>query len=163
MELGVHLVDLALWTLAPARVVDVSADLFAEGRPLIDSEGRTEDFALATLRLDTGAVVRLAGCCCWPPNHSAVGSALPPPSPLRCARSPPPPPGLPPIGDGPRILAHISQYGSDASWWWPQCAQLQAPVAPPPAVAAASTRRPPLAVVRPDDAADAGRGRCWWW
>lgn len=72
MDLGVHLVDLALWALAPARVVDVSADLFAEGRPLIDSEGRTEDFALATLRLDTGAVVRLA--CSWrlPAGQDAV-------------------------------------------------------------------------------------------
>jgi len=75
MDLGVHLVDLALWALAPAKVVDVSADLFAEGRPLTDPEGRTEDFALATLRLDTGAVVRLA--CSWrlPAGQDAVIAA----------------------------------------------------------------------------------------
>lgn len=75
MDLGVHLVDLALWMLAPATVLDVSADLFAEGRPLTHPEGRTEDFALATLRLDTGAVVRLA--CSWrlPAGQDAVIAA----------------------------------------------------------------------------------------
>jgi predicted dehydrogenase len=63
IDLGIHLVDLALWTLEPARVLDVSSHLFAKGEPLGDRSDVVEDFALATLELDHGAIVRLA--CSW--------------------------------------------------------------------------------------------------
>ncbi|HYD28086.1 Gfo/Idh/MocA family oxidoreductase [Brevundimonas sp.] len=74
MDLGVHLVDLALWLLGDAEVADVSSHLFAGGR-LLEDAGQAEDYAVATLTLDTGAVVRLA--CSWrlPAGQDAVISA----------------------------------------------------------------------------------------
>jgi predicted dehydrogenase len=63
MDLGVHLVDLALWALDFPEVPDVSGKLFAGGERLGTHPDRVEDYAVATLELDTGAVVRLA--CSW--------------------------------------------------------------------------------------------------
>jgi predicted dehydrogenase len=63
MDLGVHLVDLALWTLDFPNVVDVSSRLFAGGDPLQRRPHHVEDFATATLDLDTGAAVQIA--CSW--------------------------------------------------------------------------------------------------
>jgi predicted dehydrogenase len=73
MDLGVHLVDLALWLLPGAEVAQVDSVLHAAGRPL--AAGGVEDYAVATLKLDTGAVVRLA--CSWrlPAGQDAVISA----------------------------------------------------------------------------------------
>lgn len=61
MDLGVHLVDLALWTLGWPEVERVEANLLAGGAPL--QPGTCEDYAVATLTLAGGAVVRLA--CSW--------------------------------------------------------------------------------------------------
>jgi len=61
IDLGVHLVDLALWTLDFPAVTEISAKLLARGRPL--REGEVEDYAVATLALASGAVVRIA--CSW--------------------------------------------------------------------------------------------------
>ena len=63
MDLGVHMIDLALWLLDFPGVDDVDSCLFAGGRPLDPSCDEVEDHAFATLRLETGAVVRLA--CSW--------------------------------------------------------------------------------------------------
>jgi predicted dehydrogenase len=63
MDLGVHLVDLALWTLDFPDVSGVSARLFAAGEPLAARPSQVEDYADATLELATGAAVRLA--CSW--------------------------------------------------------------------------------------------------
>jgi predicted dehydrogenase len=63
IDLGVHLVDLALWALDFPAVQGVSSRLFAQGRRLQPGEGAVEDFALAQLDLDGGAVARLA--CSW--------------------------------------------------------------------------------------------------
>ncbi|MGR4863923.1 Gfo/Idh/MocA family protein [Caulobacter sp. LARHSG274] len=63
MDLGVHLVDLALWGLDFPSVSTVSSALFSQGRPLAADAGAVEDYAVSTLTLDTGAVVRLA--CSW--------------------------------------------------------------------------------------------------
>jgi predicted dehydrogenase len=63
MDLGVHLVDLALWALDFPDVSGVSAKLFAEGEPLRRRRDRVEDYALATLELETGTAVQLA--CSW--------------------------------------------------------------------------------------------------
>jgi predicted dehydrogenase len=65
MDLGVHLVDLALWTLGFPEVSGVTGTLFAEGEPLLGGArpDRAEDYAVATLQLGTGAAVRLA--CSW--------------------------------------------------------------------------------------------------
>ena len=63
MDLGVHLVDLALWTLGFPAVEQVSGRLFAGGAPLRDASVQVEDYALARLDLAGGAAVQLA--CSW--------------------------------------------------------------------------------------------------
>ncbi|WP_271300531.1 Gfo/Idh/MocA family protein [Sphingomonas sp. CV7422] len=60
IDLGVHLVDLALWTLDFPPVSDVTAQLRAGGRPL--APGGVEDYAVAQFTAGT-AIVRLA--CSW--------------------------------------------------------------------------------------------------
>jgi predicted dehydrogenase len=64
LDLGMHMVDLALWTLGFPRVTGVASALHAAGERVLP--GRTtvvEDHAVAMLDLDTGATVRLA--CSW--------------------------------------------------------------------------------------------------
>ena len=61
MDLGVHLVDLALWALDFPKVERVSSDLLSGGAPL--AEGQVEDYAVANLSLEGGASARLA--CSW--------------------------------------------------------------------------------------------------
>ncbi len=63
IDLGIHLVDLALWMLDEPAVADVSARLFAGGRPLEPGEEAVEDYAVARLDLESGGVVRIA--CSW--------------------------------------------------------------------------------------------------
>ena len=63
MDLGVHLVALALWTLYFPGIAGVSATLLAGGAPLADPSVRVEDYAVATVGLETGAAVQLA--CSW--------------------------------------------------------------------------------------------------
>jgi predicted dehydrogenase len=63
MDLGVHLADLALWTLDFPRVTGVSSVLMAQGRRLPAAGSEAEDYAAANLELATGAVVRLT--CSW--------------------------------------------------------------------------------------------------
>ncbi len=60
MDLGVHLVDLALWVLGFPEVAAVTSDLHAGGRRLGAAPAVVEDHAVATLRLAGGAVVRIA-------------------------------------------------------------------------------------------------------
>lgn len=75
MDLGVHLVDLALWTLGYPEVTEVSAKLLAQGEPLRPGDHRVEDYAVATLELAGGTIVRLA--CSWrlPAGRDAVIAA----------------------------------------------------------------------------------------
>jgi predicted dehydrogenase len=63
MDLGVHLVDLALWTLDFPNVSGVSARLFAGGEPMGQHLERVEDYAVATIELEIGTAVQLA--CSW--------------------------------------------------------------------------------------------------
>ncbi|HEU4564904.1 MAG TPA: Gfo/Idh/MocA family oxidoreductase [Gemmatimonadaceae bacterium] len=63
IDLGIHLVDLALWTLGFPAVADARSRLYAGGRPLRPASNAVEDYAEAQLVLETGAVVRLA--CSW--------------------------------------------------------------------------------------------------
>jgi len=63
MDLGVHLVDLALWALDWPAVENVSGNLFAKGKPLSQAPSSVEDYAVAQLELAGGAVVRIA--CSW--------------------------------------------------------------------------------------------------
>jgi predicted dehydrogenase len=72
IDLGIHLVDLALWTLGFPVVTGTTSRLFARGAPLGGRTDAIEDYAVATLDLETGAVARLA--CSW--NLSAGCDAL---------------------------------------------------------------------------------------
>jgi len=63
MDLGVHLVDLALWALDFPDVTRVSAELLAQGQLLGTHADTVEDYAAATILLGGGTVVRLA--CSW--------------------------------------------------------------------------------------------------
>lgn len=72
MDLGIHLVDLALWCLDFPAVVAVDSRLYGQGRRLNLPAASLEDYAVATLTLDQGATVRLA--CSWrlPVGRDAV-------------------------------------------------------------------------------------------
>jgi predicted dehydrogenase len=63
MDLGVHLVDLVLWSLSFPPVQAVHAELYAAGDRLRLRNGRVEDYAQATLEFGTGQVARLT--CSW--------------------------------------------------------------------------------------------------
>ncbi len=72
MDLGTHLVDLALWALDFPEVTGVTSRLFARGAPLEDPDRAVEDYAVARLDLATGATIQLA--CSWnlPAGRDAV-------------------------------------------------------------------------------------------
>lgn len=63
MDLGVHLVDLALWTLDFPPVSAVTSALYCQGELLRSGDERVEDYAAAVLGLETGVSVRLT--CSW--------------------------------------------------------------------------------------------------
>jgi predicted dehydrogenase len=71
IDLGIHLVDLALWVLDFPAVDAVTSRLFAGGTPLQPGT-RVEDYATARLDLAGGEVVQLA--CSWklPAGSDAV-------------------------------------------------------------------------------------------
>ncbi|OWO94969.1 oxidoreductase [Rhizobium esperanzae] len=62
IDLGVHLVDLALWCLDFPSVSNVTSALRAGGKRL-ENKGQVEDFAAATLTLAGGEIIRLT--CSW--------------------------------------------------------------------------------------------------
>jgi len=72
IDLGIHLVDLALWTLDFPAVRAVTARRFAGGLMLDARTDAVEDYAVAMLDLEGGAVLRLA--CSW--NLSAGCDAV---------------------------------------------------------------------------------------
>jgi predicted dehydrogenase len=61
IDLGIHLVDMGLWTLGFPRVEHVTSRLFSEGQA--PSPVLVEDFATARIDLATGATMQLA--CSW--------------------------------------------------------------------------------------------------
>lgn len=63
IDLGIHLVDLALWTLGFPPVQSVTSRLYAQGRLLPPGSGAVEDYGVAQLDLANGATVRIA--CSW--------------------------------------------------------------------------------------------------
>jgi predicted dehydrogenase len=72
IDLGIHLVDLALWTLGFPAVRGVTSRLFARGDPVLDPARQVEDYAVAALDLESGVAVHLA--CSW--NLSAGQDAV---------------------------------------------------------------------------------------
>jgi predicted dehydrogenase len=63
IDLGIHLVDLALWLLEFPAVEAVDSQLYSRGARLAAGDLRVEDYAAVQLRLAGGVVVRLA--CSW--------------------------------------------------------------------------------------------------
>ncbi|MGR3570876.1 Gfo/Idh/MocA family protein [Brevirhabdus sp.] len=63
IDLGVHLVDLALWLLGWPAVRCTASHLRAGGRALAEDAAAVEDFAFATLETRAGVPLRLA--CSW--------------------------------------------------------------------------------------------------
>ncbi len=63
IDLGVHLVDLALWLTDFPAVTAATSRLYACGEPLRAGDARVEDYAAAQLELASGVAVRLA--CSW--------------------------------------------------------------------------------------------------
>jgi predicted dehydrogenase len=62
MDLGIHLVDLALWVLGFPAVVEVSSRVTSRGAPIV-GRAAVEDCASALLVLEGGTAVQLA--CSW--------------------------------------------------------------------------------------------------
>jgi predicted dehydrogenase len=63
IDLGIHLVDLALWLLGYPPVEHVDSQLYAAGNRLVRGAGTVEDYAAVQLRVAGGVVVRLT--CSW--------------------------------------------------------------------------------------------------
>ncbi len=63
IDLGIHLVDLALWMLDFPEVASVQSNLYAGGKPLNGRADIVEDYAVAGMELSNGANVQLA--CSW--------------------------------------------------------------------------------------------------
>jgi predicted dehydrogenase len=63
IDLGIHLVDLALWTLNFPAVDRVTSRLYSGGKLLPAGSTEVEDYALAQIDLATGCTVRVA--CSW--------------------------------------------------------------------------------------------------
>jgi predicted dehydrogenase len=68
MDLGVHLLDLALWLQNMPAIERVRSRLFARGEPVQAGDGQLEDLAYAEFIQGNGAIVRLA--CSW---HAHIG------------------------------------------------------------------------------------------
>jgi predicted dehydrogenase len=63
IDLGIHLVDLGLWTLGQPAVNHVTSRLYTSGKPLDRDANTVEDYATARLDLEDGATIQLA--CSW--------------------------------------------------------------------------------------------------
>lgn len=63
LDLGIHMIDLALWSLDFPDIEEVQSNLYKNGRKLAADEKTVEDFASAMLRTDDGTVINLH--CSW--------------------------------------------------------------------------------------------------
>jgi predicted dehydrogenase len=63
IDLGIHLVDLALWALGFPNVENVSSRLFCQGRSMARVSNAVEDYGTATLDLANGGTVQIH--CSW--------------------------------------------------------------------------------------------------
>lgn len=63
IDLGIHLVDLALWMMDFPSFINVSSSLYADGKPLEWQPETVEDYAAAQFDLKNGASARMS--CSW--------------------------------------------------------------------------------------------------
>jgi predicted dehydrogenase len=68
MDLGIHLVDLALWSLNFPEVTEVRSQLFSKGTKLQPNEEKVEDFAKVSMMTDAYTAISLE--CSW---HVSAG------------------------------------------------------------------------------------------
>ena len=68
IDLGIHLVDLALWVLDFPLVTSVESRLYTQGLPLADPSTQVEDYATALITLAAGTTLQLT--CSW---HAHAG------------------------------------------------------------------------------------------
>lgn len=68
MDLGIHLVDLALWSLDFPEIKDVRSHLYHKGQKLTSFEEHVEDFASVAMTLEKDTVINLE--CSW---HVSAG------------------------------------------------------------------------------------------
>jgi predicted dehydrogenase len=66
VDLGIHLVDLALWWLDSPKITNVTSRVFREGQPLSPGGAVVEDFGTARIDLKTGATIKID--CSWKLN-----------------------------------------------------------------------------------------------
>lgn len=72
MDLGSHLMDLALWFFDFPVIKTVSSSIFSQGREMRCSSEQVEDYAVVSMTTETGSIIRLA--CSW--NLSAGQDAV---------------------------------------------------------------------------------------
>ncbi len=63
IDLGIHLVDLALWVLGFPQITHVASSLLSGGKPLSHPLKQTEDYVSAQFDTSSGTSVRMA--CSW--------------------------------------------------------------------------------------------------
>ena len=63
IDLGIHLVDLALWVFDSPLVTNVSGRCYASGKRVLGKQGSVEDYADAQIDLSNGSALHLA--CSW--------------------------------------------------------------------------------------------------
>jgi predicted dehydrogenase len=66
VDLGIHLVDLALWWLDSPQIANVTSRLFREGQPLSPGASVVEDYGTARIDLVNGATIKID--CSWKLN-----------------------------------------------------------------------------------------------
>jgi predicted dehydrogenase len=68
IDLGIHLIDLALWILDNPKIVQCVSKLFSHAKQFESGTNKVEDFAAAQLTTEKGVVINLA--CSW---HLSAG------------------------------------------------------------------------------------------
>jgi predicted dehydrogenase len=63
IDLGIHLVDLALWLLDFPAILELSSRLYVRGNTIAKPIGDSEDYAIAQFDLEGGTMARLS--CSW--------------------------------------------------------------------------------------------------
>ena len=72
IDLGVHLVDLALWCLNFPEVTQVTSSLFSKGKRITSPDNQVEDYATAGIDLQTGSYVQLTCSLNLPAGQEAI-------------------------------------------------------------------------------------------
>ena len=72
MDLGIHLIDMALWCLGFPKIESITSQLYHGGKVLDTPPTEAEDFAVVTMTTEAGAVISIN--CSW--NISAGQDAV---------------------------------------------------------------------------------------